>query len=95
MPGRTVYGILVYEWVQTGLITDFAFDNFVYDYGQRTALTQFHNSWFSVTIMCSVISWVVQTFFAWRIWVLGRSRVLTGFILFVSGFLSPFVSGGG
>ncbi|KAI0749992.1 hypothetical protein C8Q80DRAFT_1165165 [Daedaleopsis nitida] len=84
-----VYGILVYEWVQTGLATDFAFDNFVYGFGQRSALTAFHNTWFSVTIMCSVISAVVQCYFALRIWVLGRSRVLTGAVVFVS--VSKFV----
>ena len=78
-----MYGLLIYEWVQTGLATDAAFDNFVYNYGVPGELVQFHNTWFSVTIMCAFVSFVVQTFFAWRIWILGRSKILTGVILFV------------
>ena len=78
-----MYGLLIYEWVQTGLATDAAFDNFVYNYGVPGELVQFHNTWFSVTIMCAFVSFVVQTFFAWRIWILGRSKILTGIILFV------------
>ena len=58
--------------MQTGLITAVAFDNFVYGYGSLTALTAFHNSWFSVTVMSSIASSVVQCFFAWRV------KVLTG-----------------
>ena len=80
----SVYGMLIWEWVQTGLITDFAFENFVYGYGQRNVLVAFHNTWFSVTIMCAVLSAVVQCYFARRIWVLGRSKVLTGVVVSVS-----------
>ncbi|KAI0929976.1 hypothetical protein AcV5_006804 [Taiwanofungus camphoratus] len=79
-----VYGILAYETVQTGLVTAVAFDVYVYGYGNMTALVNFHNTWFSVTIMCSVISAAVQCFFAWRIWVVARSRVLLAVILFLS-----------
>ncbi|KAH9944954.1 uncharacterized protein BXZ73DRAFT_38135 [Epithele typhae] len=90
-----VYGLLIYECVQTGLVTDFAFDNFVYGYGQRAILTQFHNTWFSVTIMCSLVSCVVQSYFAYRVWVLGRSAILTGIILFLSfAQMSVGVAGG-
>ena len=82
-----VYGILIYEWVQTGLITAVAFDNFVYGYGSLTALTAFHNSWFSVTVMSSIASSVVQCFFAWRIYIISRSKLLTGIIVTVRAFL--------
>ncbi|KAI0788169.1 hypothetical protein C8Q74DRAFT_661064 [Fomes fomentarius] len=74
----------IWEWVQTGLVTDFAFDNFVYGYGQPQELVAFHNTWFSVTIMCALLSAVVQCYFAYRIWVLGKSKVLTGAIVFLS-----------
>ncbi|TFK84685.1 hypothetical protein K466DRAFT_601803 [Polyporus arcularius HHB13444] len=79
-----VYGILIYEWVQTGLITAVAFDNFVYGYGSITALTAFHNSWFSVTVMSAIASCVVQSFFAWRIYIIGRSKLLTAVIVTIS-----------
>lgn len=84
-----VYAMWIWEWVQTGLVTDFAFDNFVYGYGQPKELVAFHNTWFSVTIMCALLSAVVQCYFAYRIWVLGKSKVLTGAIVFVRTFDSP------
>ncbi|TFK80432.1 hypothetical protein K466DRAFT_503906 [Polyporus arcularius HHB13444] len=79
-----VFGLFSYEWVQTGLVTDFAFDNFVYGYGDRGALTAFHNTWFSVTIMSSIASAVVQCYFAWRICVIGRSKLLTAVVVTLS-----------
>ena len=75
--------MLIYEWVQTGLITDFAFNNFVYKYGNPAVLVLFHNTWFSVSIMTAVVSCAVQCFFSWRIWILSRSKVLVGAILSV------------
>ena len=80
---RTVYSVLVYEWIQTTLITQAAFDTFVYGFGDVTVLTQFHNTWFSVTIMGPIISSVVQCYFAHRTWILARSRVLTAIIVIV------------
>ena len=55
----------------------------MYGYGNKAILVQYHNSWFSVTIMCAVISYIVQSFFAWRIWILGRPKFLMPIILFV------------
>ncbi|KAI1783603.1 hypothetical protein LXA43DRAFT_977057 [Ganoderma leucocontextum] len=79
-----VYGMLVYEWIQTGLITQVAFDNFVYGYGDVATLTAFHNTWFSVTIMCSLTSGVVQCYFAYRTWILAHSVVITSVIVVFS-----------
>ncbi|KZT71211.1 hypothetical protein DAEQUDRAFT_737003 [Daedalea quercina L-15889] len=76
-----VYGILVFEWVQTGLLTAGAFQAFVYRYGQTEALTAIYNGWFSLPIMCAMVSVVVQGFFAWRIYMLSKIRVLVGGIV--------------
>ncbi|TFY68885.1 hypothetical protein EVJ58_g740 [Rhodofomes roseus] len=73
-----VLGVLTYEWVQTGFITATTMQIYVYDYGNVLSVLEFHNTWFSATIMCGLISAVVQTFFAWRIFKLSRSRVLGG-----------------
>ncbi|KAH9843530.1 uncharacterized protein C8Q71DRAFT_864104 [Rhodofomes roseus] len=73
-----VLGVLTYEWVQTGVITAAAMQIYVYDYGNVLSVLEFHNTWFSATIMCGLISAVVQTYFAWRIFKLSRSRVLGG-----------------
>ncbi|EIW53744.1 uncharacterized protein TRAVEDRAFT_81795, partial [Trametes versicolor FP-101664 SS1] len=75
-----VYGILAFEWVQTGLITANAFQVFVYNFGDVPNLLKFHNSWFSVPIMCGVVSVAVQFFYARRIFVLSGSMVLAGVI---------------
>lgn len=84
-----VYGMLIYEWVQTGLITAVGMDIYVYAYGDVSTITGAHNGWFSVPIMDGIVATVVQTFFAWRIYRLSRmrlfkSRLLAGSIVVVS-----------
>ena len=79
-----VYGVLVFETVQTGLVTEFAFDIYVYGFGDVSQIVAFHNTWFSSPIMEALISAAVQMFFAWRIYVISRSLLLTGTIIFVS-----------
>lgn len=82
-----MYGILAFEWVQTGLITANAFQVFVYNFGDVPNLLKFHNSWFSVPIMCGVVSVAVQFFYARRIFVLSGSMILAGVICVVRNFL--------
>jgi len=79
-----VYGVLVFEIVQTGLVTEFAFDIYVYDYGNVASITAFHNTWFSSPIMEALISAAVQFFFAWRIYIVSKSLILAGSICFLS-----------
>ncbi|KAI0630713.1 hypothetical protein C8Q77DRAFT_222015 [Trametes polyzona] len=90
-----VYGTFVYEWVQTALITQTAFDIDVYQFGDRVSLTTYHNTWFSVTIMCAVISAVVQGYFAWRIYKFSCSGILAGVIIFLAfGQMCAGITGG-
>ena len=70
-----MYGILIFEWVQTGLVTGVAFEVFVYNYGDDESLTKIYYGWFLVDIMCSVVSVTVRLFFAWRIFVLALSAL--------------------
>ncbi|KAI0831849.1 hypothetical protein BC628DRAFT_1415348 [Trametes gibbosa] len=77
-----VYGVGVYEWIRTILITRSTFETDVYEFGNRSALTAFHDSWFSVTIMCAILSAVVQGYFGWRIWVFSSFNLLPGMIMF-------------
>ncbi|KAI0706783.1 hypothetical protein C8T65DRAFT_740616 [Cerioporus squamosus] len=79
-----VWGVFVWEWIQMGLVTQTYFEIYVYDYGSLASLTSYHNTWFSVPIMSGVVSFAVQCFFAWRIWVLSLSRFLTSIMLFLS-----------
>ncbi len=82
-PRSVVYGILAFEWVQTGLVTANAFQVFVYNFGDVPNLLKFHNSWFSVPIMCGVVSVAVQFFYARRIFVLSGSVALAAVICLV------------
>lgn len=79
-----VYCTLIFEWVQTGLLTAASFDNYVYNYGDLDALVSINNSWFSVSVMSAVIALVVQVFYAWRILRLSGSRILSGIIVLLA-----------
>ncbi|KAH9837894.1 uncharacterized protein C8Q71DRAFT_567574 [Rhodofomes roseus] len=79
-----VYGLFISEWVQWGLVTEDAFITFVSN--ASSGIVEYYtvvNEWFSLPIMCAIVSVVVQCFFAWRIWGLSRSRVLGGGIVLV------------
>ncbi|OBZ73413.1 hypothetical protein A0H81_07271 [Grifola frondosa] len=76
-----VYGIFVFEWAQTILITTTAFEAFVYGWGNIESLTVFHTTWLSVPIMCGIVAAVVQIFYARRILILSQSRVLAGVVV--------------
>ena len=80
---RPVYGTVIFEWIQTGLLTDNAFFAYVENYGDLDDLVPNHNAWFSAAVMCAVVSLVVQSFYAWRILHLGKIRLLAGAILLV------------
>ena len=80
----TVYGVLAFEWVQTGLLSASAFQIFVYHYGDVEIVTKIYNGWFTLPVMSAMISMVIQAFFAWRIYLLSKLRVLAGGIVAVS-----------
>ena len=83
-----VYGILIFEWVQTALITQGAFYIYVYRFGQPEALALVYNGWFALPVMCAMLSMVVQGFYAWRIYVLSKMHVIVGAIVTVSRLFS-------
>lgn len=85
-----MYGVLVFEWVQTGLLSASAFQIFVYHYGDVEIVTRIYNGWFTIPVMSAMISMVVQTFFAWRIYRLSKLRLLAGVIEIVSSARSGF-----
>lgn len=81
-----VYALLIFEWVQTGLVTDIGMEAFVYHYGNLEALVNGYNAWFSTAVMSGIVAGAVQHFFAWRILMLSHSRVLAGCISVLSLF---------
>jgi len=94
-----VYTLLVLELSQTVFSTIWAWDVLVGGWGDPTALQ--HISWSSITIPVTegLVSIIVQTFFAWRIfmlrrksWVFGCVGVLIILVAFMQG-LSAIVNG--
>lgn len=79
-----VYGMAIFATVQTGLITAYAFDIYVYNNGNVASMMATHDAWFAVPVMSAMVSCTAQIYFAWRIWVLARSHVLAGIIIVLS-----------
>lgn len=67
-----------------GLVSQAAVDINVYHFGDIRSMTNYHNTWFSVVVMSAVVSCIVQWYFSWRIWILSRSKILVGVVVFVS-----------
>jgi len=62
------------------LILNDAFGWAVYGWGIPNAISSLETNWLDVPVMSGFIAIVVQLFFAWRIWVLGRSYIWSGII---------------
>lgn len=76
-----VYGIFILDCVQTFLLSSDFFEGFVYQRANEAAFSTIGTGWFSFIILGGVISAAVQTTFAWRLWLLTKSRALVGTIL--------------
>ncbi|KAK0194323.1 hypothetical protein F5146DRAFT_430732 [Armillaria mellea] len=79
-----VYGIYVIEVVQTMFITHDVFATFGYGFGDLDSLTANHLYWFTVPIMIAISAGIGQIFYAYRIFVLSKSRILSIFIICIS-----------
>lgn len=75
-----VYGLFICELTQSGLVLNDAFGWMVYGWGIAPAISNLQTNWFDVPIMSGFLAAVVQLYFAWRIWKLGRSMIVTGTI---------------
>lgn len=76
-----VYMLYIWEIIQTLLMTSDAFYWFVTNLGNPASLVEYQLSWFNVPIMTGAISMVVQLFFGWRVWTLGKIPLLCGVIM--------------
>ncbi|KAF9062531.1 hypothetical protein BDP27DRAFT_1336480 [Rhodocollybia butyracea] len=79
-----VYGIFIIEVVQTILVTHDAFSIFGYGFGNFDSLTNVHLDWFTVPVMSGVVAFAGQAFYAYRIGILSRSKMVPSLILLVS-----------
>ncbi|PBK84778.1 hypothetical protein ARMGADRAFT_942994, partial [Armillaria gallica] len=79
-----VSGIHVIEFVQTMLVAHDAFATYGYGFGDMDALTRMNFNWLTVPIMSAVAAGVGQVFYAYRIFILSKSRIIPIFIICIS-----------
>ncbi|KAK0498700.1 hypothetical protein EDD18DRAFT_1070873, partial [Armillaria luteobubalina] len=84
----TVYGIYVIEFVQAILVAYDAVATFGYGFGDMDDLTGVNFYWPTGTIMNSIVSCVGQVFYAYRIFVVSKSRTILILIIFLSSISS-------
>ncbi|KAL0566771.1 hypothetical protein V5O48_015234 [Marasmius crinis-equi] len=91
IPKIIVAGVYIVELVQTILMTKDGFEYFGSGWGNLIAFDNVGILWLSVPVLTGVLSSVVQFFYAWRIWIIGRSI----YVPIVIGILSLAQLGGG
>ncbi|KAK0483137.1 hypothetical protein EDD18DRAFT_1261695 [Armillaria luteobubalina] len=82
-----VYGIYIVEFVQTILVAHDAFAVFGYGFGDLEALTGMHSNWLILPITIeigAIFFFTAQAFYAYRIFILSRSRIVPAFIICAS-----------
>ncbi|KAJ3509606.1 hypothetical protein NLJ89_g5130 [Agrocybe chaxingu] len=85
-----VFGVFIFETVQTLLLTENAFSNFASGFGDLRALDRIGLIWFTIPIMSGIVAFVTQTFYAYRIKILAQNNIAPAFIM-----LFAFVQLGG
>lgn len=84
--------MLIIEIVQSALMGKDVYDNNVTLWASNKSWTTFGTTWFSFSILCGVIATTVQLVFANRLWILSKSRILTGIVVFVSTMRIGYIS---
>ncbi|KAI0709497.1 hypothetical protein C8Q76DRAFT_799495 [Earliella scabrosa] len=79
-----VYGLYVVEIIQVVLATHDAFETLGRGWGDAATLNNPQWLWFDVPLMSGIVSASVQTYFAWRIYVFSKSRLLSGFVVLIA-----------
>ncbi|KAJ3849601.1 hypothetical protein EV368DRAFT_67314 [Lentinula lateritia] len=79
-----VYIVYLLDWAQTCSATYDTFHWFVYGWGSIDALYDLYSTFLNVPILSSVIAAIVQAFFAWRIWRLTQSRIISILIVLLA-----------
>ncbi|KAK0486476.1 hypothetical protein IW261DRAFT_1359283 [Armillaria novae-zelandiae] len=90
-----VYGIYILEFVQTMLVTYDVFATLGYGFGDFDALTRMYFNWLIVPIMSGIVAFVGQVFYAYRVFILSKSRTVPILITCVSltNFVAAIITG--
>ncbi|KAJ7669125.1 hypothetical protein B0H17DRAFT_1209687 [Mycena rosella] len=76
-----VYLVYALELVETILITHDSFSAFGYGFGDLLAITKVDYDWLSIPVMSGVVAFIGQAFYAWRIYLLSKSWVISALIV--------------
>ncbi|KAF9527144.1 hypothetical protein CPB83DRAFT_793914 [Crepidotus variabilis] len=76
------YGVYLLEATQTVMLTQAAFHQFAEGFGNRTMLLDVGSLWFTVATLSGIVSFIIQSFYAYRVFILSGSRQLAGLVLF-------------
>ncbi|KAF8150014.1 hypothetical protein B0H34DRAFT_802136 [Crassisporium funariophilum] len=79
-----VYSVYLFEVVQTILLTHTCFDAFAAGFGNLNAINHIGEIWWSVPIMSSIVGFVVQAFYAYRIRILAQSYIVASVIMLLA-----------
>ncbi|KAK0223761.1 hypothetical protein IW262DRAFT_853204 [Armillaria fumosa] len=90
-----VYGIYVIEFAQTILVTHYMFAMFGYGFGDMDVLTRTNFDWLIIPIMSAVAACVGQVFYAYRIFIVSKSRIIPIFVICISltSFVAAIITG--
>lgn len=90
-----VYGMYIVEFVQTMFVTHDAFAIFGYGFGDIETLTGMHFDWLTIPIMSAVAACVGHGFYAYRLVILSKSRIVPAFVTCVSltSFVAAIITG--
>ncbi|KAJ7459612.1 hypothetical protein B0H11DRAFT_1736964, partial [Mycena galericulata] len=82
-----VYTVYSIDLVQITFGTLDVFKMFGYHFGDLSALIEIHFAWLTA-ILTALVSFIVQSFYAFRLYKLSRSRVIPALIIVVGALLS-------
>ncbi|KAF5319251.1 hypothetical protein D9619_008327 [Psilocybe cf. subviscida] len=90
-----VFGIFVIETAQTICLTHDMFKWLASGWGDLSQLVLVNWAWLDTPIMCGVVSCIVQLFYAYRVFILSRSKILWCLItvLSIAQLTSAIVAG--
>ncbi|KDR73747.1 hypothetical protein GALMADRAFT_19137, partial [Galerina marginata CBS 339.88] len=83
-----VYTITMLETIQTIMTTASLFNSYVYGFLSLENVDQVNTYWFSVPILSGIVTLVSESFYAYRILVLGQSFAIKKILVFAIAVLA-------
>ncbi|KAJ7122067.1 hypothetical protein C8R44DRAFT_785585 [Mycena epipterygia] len=90
-----VYTVYAIEFVRTILLTYDIFMVFGYRFGDFSALTKIYLDWLTIPMLSGLVSFIGQSFYAFRVSVLSKSRIIPWLIVVISlaSSIGAFITG--